>query len=944
MTETTAPQHRAPGLEPIVYELRQFHQDGLKRIGERHRSGAGGMQIVDETTGLMDQIVMRVWQYALREGEKSSKSDLSSVPPRVSLVAIGGYGRAQLHPKSDVDLLFLHKRVLTDLEAQLIKTTLRVLWDLGLDLGHSVRTITDCIRVAGTDLDTQTALLENRYLAGNRQLYEQFHMRYRKFIAGRGIQKFVLSKEESRQDRYHRYGEVVAVQEPNVKEGAGGLRDLHHAIWLSLAVHDISTLAGIRRHGLVREPFYSELQKAVDFILRIRNELHITQRANSNKLTFDVQESIAKSFRYSDEGVSLAEEKLMRDYYTAAACIQQFADHMTNECLRTAPWLSIRSYFRRKRYDDGFTIQDGILSVKEPETFFLNRPLRILRVFEIVQETACALDSTLQVEIARNLSSMDEQDFARSKEAGEMIISMFSQRGRVGPALRCFYETGFLDVLIPEFSVIRFLPRRDLYHRFTVDEHSILTVEILDGLAKDHAPVAPCLELEELSTRFPGARRKWRWWGTESITHWASETEPKRTKDSMSLPLYSQTGEKIVQDIRDLYNQVEEPALLYLATFLHDIGKGRGGDHHVKGAAIACEVCRRLGLNDPDTDLVIFLVEKHLEFAKIAFRFDTQDFTTVQEFASWCDTRLKLDYLYLLTLADIWAVNTDLLTEWKLAMLHQFYSEVRAFLDDREAVEAKRLEEQKQAYSKFLAELPRDLSETEAERHVVRMPIDYLLKQNPDTVHHQMRILRKYTGEQPVVGCRQTLPNILEVVTMQPSRIGNFMRTARSLSSLGLSITEARIFVRDDGVAFNTLMVEHSEGSEFGEDMVRRVVERTTDSLQDRWDPQWDPRKKIGAETGRYRFDPEVQVLNGVSPRYTVVEVRCADAIGVLVTITTVLAKYGLNINFARIHTEGQRVFDTFYVLDGDRRKFEEPQKINWFKNSLIKALNELGG
>lgn len=944
MTEAVIIQ-KSPGLDPMVLELRKFHQEGLEKISGRHRSGAGGLQIIDETTGLIDQLVMKVWQHSLREGSRNLAVDLSKSPPRVALVAIGGYGRAQLHPRSDIDIQFLHQRKLTSADEELIKSTLRTLWDVGLDIGHSVRTVSDCIRMAAADLNTQTSLLENRYLSGYRPLYEEFHRRYRTFMAGRGIRKFIEQKEAERQERYRRHGDTIAIQEPNIKEGAGGLRDLHHSIWLALALYDIPSLAGIRRYGLVREPFYGILHDSVDFILRIRNELHLTLKTNSNRLTFEIQEQVAKSFRYQDESGNLAEERFMRDYYAAASNVQRFADRMTNHCLKPSRWQSWRALLNRRQYENGFTILDGVLNVKEPETFFLGHPQRIIRMFEISQETGCAFDGELLTELTRILSGMTPEEFNDPREIGPKFMAMLGIKGRVGPVMRGFYETGLLDLLMPEFSVIKFLPRRDLYHRYTVDEHSVLTCEILDGLADEHHPESPCLPVEELAARFPEAHRRWRWWIANPVIYKPTgDAESKAITDTMTLPIFSQAGAVIIEEIKTLYQEVTKPALLYLATFLHDVGKGRGGEHHIKGASLACGICRRLGLNDPDTDLVIFLIEKHLEFAKVAFRFDTQDFATVQEFASWCDTREKLDYLYLLTLADIWAVNTDLLTEWKLSMLHQFYREVRAFLDDRAAVEAKHAEEQARAYTRFLSELPRDITEDESERHLTCMPYDYLMKQSFETIHHHLRLLRKYTGERPIVGCRQTLPNILEVVSIQPSMIGNFMRTVRPLSSLGLSISEARIFVRDDGVAFTTLMVVHQEGSEFGDDMIQRVIDRSMDSLEDRWEENWNPQPVRLHDRGRFRLTPTVEVLNNVSSKYTVVEVRCADAIGVLAQIATVFAKYGLDIGFARIHTEGQRVIDTFYVIDTNRRKFEEPQKINWLKNSMVKALIELLG
>lgn len=929
-----------PGLDPYVYELRSLHKEGLKRINERQRAGVGGIQVVEEMTTLMDQIVVRAWQHAQRVATERTGEDLSAKPPRVSLIAIGGYGRAHLHPQSDVDLLFLHKSTLTPVETEIIKLTLQTLWDTGLEIGHAARTYNDCLRVALEDTDTRTALLENRLLAGNRPIFDHFHRNYRNWLVRRGTQHFIRQKEKERQIRYHRYGDTVLLQEPNLKEGPGGLRDLHHGLWLAIAMHGIPSLAGIRRRGLIREPFYSELHAAVDFLLRIRNELHLTLRTPSNKLSFEVQERVAKAFGYRDEGVNLAEESLMRDYYSSAYRIQQFADRMTNRCLKPPPLKQMKEKVQTRRMGDGFILRGGILSVKHPETFFINHPERIIQIFEIFQKTACSLDGDLLTELSQHLSTLRPSDFSSRKEIGATLLRLMSVKGRVGPLFRIFYETWFLDAFIPEFKVIRFLPRRDLYHRYTVDEHSLITTEILDGLAKERNPETPCLKREEIESRFPAAYRKWRWWGKEPIKQIGKGDEPHpELDDALTLPVYSIQGAAFLDEIRALFDSIEKPELLYLGTFLHDIGKGRGGDHHVKGAEIACEVCRRLNMNVPDTELVIFLVEKHLEFAKIAFRFDTQDFKTIDDFAMWCGSRERLDYLYLLTLADIWAVNTDLLTEWKLTMLHQFYRSVRDVIEDRVSAELNIERQRRESITQLLATLPRDLSENDAERHISRMPSNYVDQMEPDQIHFHLRLLRKYTREKPVVGCRQTMMNIAEVVTIQPSRIGNFMRTARALSSLDLSIQDARIFIRDDGDALNTLHVMHREGASLRQEIRDKIVDRTVASLEDQWNEAWNPKKLKAQDLGRFRFDTMVEVYNKVSPQFTVVEVRCADSVGLLVKITSVLAKYGLDIRFARIHTEEQRVFDTFYVLDENRRKFQDPQKINWLKASIVKSI-----
>lgn len=945
MAEAIAPK-TAPGLDPFVLELREFHKSGLARIREKHRTGAGGLQIVEETTGLMDQLVQRAWTHALKEASKITGEDFSRTPPRVALIPIGGYGRAQLHPKSDVDILFLHKSNLNRAETEIIKVTLHVLYDTGLEIGHAARTIGDCLKIAAADLDTRTSLMENRFLAGNRELFERFHKRYQAYIRRRGIQAFIRQKEVERQLRYRKYGDTVSLQEPHLKESAGGLRDLHHGIWLGIAVYDQSTLSGLRRQGLVREPFYGQLLEAVDFLFRIRNELHLNLNTSNNKLSFEVQEKVAKALHYADEGVNLAEESLMRDYYSNAYRIQQFADLMSNRCLQSNPLKRLAERFRRRHLGEGFYLKGGQLTVDHPETIFLNHPERIVQVFGIFQRVACSLHPELRSELTQTLSAMTTEDISGSRECSEILVQLLSKPGRVGPVFRILYETGFLDLWIPEFKVIRNLPRRDLYHKYTVDEHSLITVEILDALAAERHPEDPALSLEELSVRYPAARRRWRWWGVEPTrTQFevddTDSTERPALDDVMTLPLQSKTAERILNEIREIFSEIRKPHVLYLATFLHDVGKGRGGDHHLKGAAIACEVCRRLDLPESDTDLTIFLVEKHLELAKVAFRFDTSDFGTVQQFASWCDTLEKLDYLYLLTLADIWAVSTDLLTEWKLSMLHQFYAQVRLMLKDRRKAEQVREEKLRQAYQQIMSELPRDITETEAERHFGKMPAKYVQEHSPNQLYSHLRLLRKYTGERPVVGCRQTMPNAIEVVTIQPSRIGNFMRVARAMSSLGLSIFEARIFIRDDGLAINTLTVMHHEGSSFREETRERVVERTILSLEDKWDNAWNPKSIHKLGLGRFRFEPHVEIYNRVSPQFTVVEVRCADVIGVLVTMTSVLAKYGLDIRVARIHTEEQRVFDTFYVLDQNRQKFEDPQKINWLKSSLVKELKK---
>jgi [protein-PII] uridylyltransferase len=932
-----------PGLDPFVLDLREFHRSGLEKIRGKHLSGAGGLQIVEETTGLMDQVVVRAWRHALRTATELTGEDLAKNPPQVALIAVGGYGRAQLQPRSDVDILFLHKPHLSTTDTEAVKKTLQLLWDTGLEIGHSARTWSDCVRIANEDLDSRTALLENRYLAGNQALYEGFHKKYRRLLGRFGIQNFIRQKEAERQIRYRKQGRTVALQEPNIKESAGGLRDLHHAIWLGIAMYDISALPGIRRRGVIREPLYGNIVSAVDFILRIRNEIHLTHNTPSNRLTFEAQEAVAKAFGYTDLGVNLAEENLMRDYYTAASHLQKFADFMTIRCLRPKTIRRLIGSMRRRRIADGIWMQGGRLSVQNPETFFLSHPERIVKIFRTLQETGCAWDSDLLSEVSQTLSTMSPEDFSGSKESQAMIVGLLAKPGRVGPVMRAFAETGFMSVLIPEFNVIRFLPRRDLYHRYTVDEHSLISVEMLDAMAEEHEPESPVFPLEELNSRFPAARRRWRWWGTEPIKR-CDEVEGEDGKagdldDIMTLRYHTQAGEDSIAKIKEVYARVERPELLYLATFLHDIGKGRGGDHNVKGAAIACEVCHRLGLNAPDTDLVILLVEQHLEFAKIAFRFDTSDFTTVQEFASWCDSQVKLDYLFLLTLADIWAVNPELLTEWKLSMLHHFYAQVRSFLDDRQKAELQQIQEREKAYKEFMATLPRDIQESEADKHLARMPADYLTQHEPDLLHFHLRLLREYTGDRPIVGCRQMMMNVLQVVTVQTSRIGNFMRVARSLSSLNLSILEARIFMRDDGVAVNTLWAVPLEGESVRQETMNEIVARTVSSLQDKWEKEWDPQRRRFQDRGRFRFTPRVEVDNKVSSRFTVVEVHCADAIGVLVEITSALAKYGLDIHIARIHTEERRVMDTFYVLDANRQKFDNLQKINWLRTSLIKAL-----
>jgi [protein-PII] uridylyltransferase len=933
----------APGLDPFVLELREFHQKGLERIREKHKHGAGGFQTVEATTGLMDQVVVRAWRHALADTARHSGKDLSKTPPRVALMGIGGYGRAQLNPGSDVDIMFFHKSSLTTVETDIIKKTLQTLWDTGLEIGHSARTWSDCVRISSEDVDTRTSLLENRYLAGDREIQENFHKKYRAHIIRQGCQAFFRQKQVNRRERYRKHGDTVALQEPNIKESAGGLRDLHHGLWLTIAMYDIPSLAGMRRRGLLREPFFGRLMDAVDFIFRIRNELHFHQKSAGNRLTFEIQEKVAKAFGYHDEGVNMAEESLMRDYYAAATCLQQFADMMTIRCLQPSPLKRLFGSLQRRNLGDGFFLREGQLTVEHPETFFLEDPERVVRVFEIQQETACDLQGDLSSELSQYVASLRTEEISGAASACDRLVEMLKVKGKVGPVFRAMYETMFLDVLIPEFKVIRYLPRRDLYHKYTVDEHSMITVEILDGLSEDQAPKKPVMDREELAERFPGARRRWRWWGVPSIWYEGSAGELKDShpdqRDVLTLPVYSQAGERVVGEIKNLFSQVESPHLLYLATFMHDIGKGRGGEHHLKGAAIACEVCRRLGLSDSETDLVIFLVEKHLEFARIAFRFDTRDFGVVQQFASWCNTRTKLDYLYLLTLADIWAVSTELLTEWKMSMLHQFYTQVRDFLDNRLQVELERSERRKQIYEEFIATLPRDIDEGEAEKHLGMMPEKYLTQHTADQLHFQMRLLRKYTGEHPVVDCRQTMMNVLEVVTIHPSKIGRFMRVVRSLSSLNLSISEARLFARDDGLAICTLLVAHNEGATLREEYRERIIERTVLSLEDQWDENWNPRRLHTPPQGKFRFEPHVEVYNRVSPQYTVIEVRCADEIGVLVKITTILAKYGLDIVVARIHTEQSRVFDTFYVLDSNRQKFEDTQKINWLKSSLVKAL-----
>jgi len=850
----------------ISREFRRFLKIEDQRLRIADRCGASGRWIAHARSVVLDVIVERAFRTANRSAVVSGLSDKTD--NTCSIIALGGYGRCELAPFSDLDLLFLHTGRGAERMRQLAERILTLLWDSGLTVGHSLRTTKECLSAARNDPHLQTALTSMRLLAGARPLFDSLAAALDRTRRKR-IGALIAAVQKERAERYAKFGDAVCLQEPNVKESAGGIRDLHTALWVANARYGCRSLEDLRSHNVISDQEKRMAERAYDFLLRVRYHMHLLTGRKVEHISLELQPALAAEFGHRSDSRLLASEKFMRDYYRRAQEIHRFGESVLARTSEKDK--SSSRWFRRQRavlLGEPFSIKDGKLRVENDAQFFAKNPLRMFDAFAFAQAANVPFSHDVNEAINHSLAGVN-QDFRASAEAADAFLKLLRRRGRVGHLLRLMHQVGFLGRYLPEFGRISLLIQHDLYHHYTIDEHTLKVIEALDELnsSEDH-------------------RRA---------------------------------------HLRAVFDEIEDPALLYLSLLLHDIGKGQGSGHVARGVEIAERICRRLKLSAKDAAKVVLIVRHHITMAHISQRRDLTEPHVAAQFAAQMGTLDALNMLLLLSYADMNGVGPGVWSEWKGNLLWDLYERARLQMAGSEAPPhgAVRIA---QLREKIMAYLEGQLPLSGVERHLALLSDRYVRANSPEAVADHLRLIEELESDAFRWKWVQHGRTITELTVCAFDRHGLFADIAGTLTAQGVEILSAEINTREDGIAIDVFKLRTAATHQAIEDGKRITIERAlwaairgesdVAALVEKWQTQHAPRRRVRVTNGRRQALPIVVCDNKAAQSATIVEVRAADEAGLAYKIARVATALGCEIVYAKITTEKSDAFDVFYVTD----------------------------
>jgi [protein-PII] uridylyltransferase len=864
-------------VEPDLKSLAKSYIDrGRAMLFERHRQGAGGFEVAAAYSTVMDHLIRQL----LGAISADLLYHFPGEPPRFAIVAQGGYGRGELNPQSDIDLLFLHRWKVTPFFESMTERLLYTLWDCGLQVGHATRSIADCVRLAESDMRIRTALLDARFLCGDYSLYGEFDKMLEGKLLKKGLARFVREKLAESHARHANYGGSVYMLEPEVKEGEGGLRDIQTARWIARAKLKVKDLDSLVQRGIVNAADTVQLKEAQDFLLRVRNELHFSTGKHQDQLTFEHQERVSTALGFQGEGSLRAVEVFMRQYYLRAAQISRLSSlivHRVTECDK--PRLVDRLGLGRT-LREGIRLTRGHLNVTKPEIFD-SRPDNLISIFDDAQKYHCQLTHETR-ELLRGRAESIDDEFRRDEAANEAFFNILRWREGVYDTLLEMHRSGVLGAFVPEFGRLLCMALHDAYHIYTVDEHSLKLV----------------MEIERL----------------------------KMGEYKDALPLLTQIA-----------RETERIELLYLGMMFHDIGKGFGGGHSEIGAKMVRPIARRMRLNADDGAMVEFLVRHHLLMTHTAFRRDLEDEKTIFEFAKSMGNVNNLKMLYLLTFADVKAVGPEVWNPWKASLLGELYVKALHLLEEVEKGEFQREDVRaviRRVQNRVRKELKEEHDDDKVERFIDNMPDRYFLSTPESDVTRHFELMERFRGKKAEVSIEHFPErDCTSVVVCSQDRPGLFASITGVLTALSLDILNARIFTGADGRILDVFRISHHGRPEIVTADGKWTKFRAT--LDGVLEGRLDVVKLVESSKPvlwRQRHAPKVSTVinidNQISDDFTIVEVFTEDRIGVLFTITYTLHRLGLSIHVAKISTNVDQVADVFYVTDESGGKVADADRV----------------
>jgi len=830
-----------------------------------------GRRCAERLSGMTDDIIRVLFEVASKQLYPAQNP---SEAERMAVVATGGYGRGVLAAGSDIDLLFLLPYKQTAWGEQVAEAILYCLWDMGLKVGHATRSISDCIRQAKTDMTARTALLEARFLVGERKLYDDLLARFDKEIVQGTAPDFVAAKLAEREERHRRVGQSRYLVEPNVKDGKGGLRDLHTLYWIAKYVYRIRDRTQLIELGVFDPREYRRFKRCGEFLWAVRSNLHFIAARAEERLSFDVQREIAVRLGYTEHPGMRDVERFMKHYFLVAKDVGDLTAvlcaRLEDQEAKPMPVLSrmmarLRPRPRRALAESpDFVVDYNRLTVAD-ETAFQHDPVNLIRIFHLAQKYNLVLHPDAMHLVTRSLKLIDAR-LREDAEANRLFLEILTAKNAAEIILRRMNELGVLGRFVPAFGRIVAMMQFNMYHHYTVDEHLVRCIGVL-------------ADIEE---------------GRSEDTKFANE---------------------LMRTIQPGHRK-----LLYLALFLHDVAKGRIEDHSIAGARVARNVAPRLGFTPAETETVAWLIEVHLLMSTLAQSRDLSDRITIENFSAVMQSVERMKLLAILTCADIKAVGPGVWNSWKAQLIRTLYYETEPVLTGGFS-EVNRAQRVALAQGELRGEVA-DWSDEEIKTYIALHYPAYWLKVDLAQKVAHARFLRAAEKEGKALATTVAFPaarGVTELTVLAPDHPWLLSTIAGACAASGANIVDAQIYTTTDGRALDTIAVTRE--FELDEDEARRA-QRITGIIEKalRGDVRLpEVVAKRAASKGRQRafaLEPEVTINNNWSTRYTMVEVTGLDRLGLLFELTAALSKLNLNIASAHVATFGERVVDVFYVTD----------------------------
>ncbi len=893
---------------------RELLKTERKSIREAHADGASGFEIAIRRSTLMDVLLEDIFQHFLAE---SGAVEATGLEHPITIVASGGYGRGHLNPGSDIDLQFLvpgSARNLAPTVAELVNQISLMLFDLGLDVSYPIRSVKGACKFANKDHQTKTTLLDARFITGDKALFDTFEDTFFETCIRGHENSYLAERSRDIRTRHNKYGNTIHLQEPNVKEGCGGLRDHHNLIWVLWVLRKSRDLSALVKEGNLTEIAYNEIEEAIEFLLRVRNELHYSQKGSpSDILTLRLQGIVATKLKFPGKNILRRSEAFMREYYRltrslyhhSTSLMQRFELEVVRDDTARIPILGFLA--RKNNVEesfDGFHTKAGLI-YPDSDEIFKEDPKRMMRIFLHAQRRSLRTSPELRALIKLNWNLVDGK-FRNNKAVREIWEEILQHRGQVAYTLRRMHRNGILGRYLPEFGQLTDLVQHEFFHRYSADEHTLRCIDVLDSLVH-----------------------------TE---------DPK------------------LQRFKKIFQELEDPVAIYVALIMHDTGRAENVRHHEDASAIlASKVCQRLRYTGDRLRLIMFLVDHHLTFWKTSTTKDITDLDTITEFADTVKTKRWMEALYLFTYVDSNGTNEDAWNDWKASLMKHLFRRTSNYLEDRKKYRQEFTRPVNETKEKVLKKMRGNYVE-EIDAHFAAMPNRYLRHRGSTSITRHVRLFNRFfktlnkdsvESLVPVIGWtahRDEGYSLIEIAGWNRRLL--LAKIAGVFAARKLNVLSADLFVRSDDLVLNIFRVcTQTYNPVTSEREIQRIEKLIYSAFSQDDSDNVDVENLIKKqeeptilqdEPLNYHIPQRVYLSNKDHATATVMEIQAEDRIGLLYDIFTILGGLNASVINARISTQAGAAIDRFYLVDVTTEvKITDPDRLADIESQVYDILGK---